>query len=65
MITSNVQKIMEKKGVTIRRLVEKTGLSDVTILRARKELIAQCRLATLETIALSLDCKVKDLFEEH
>jgi len=64
MITSNVQKIMEKKGVTIRKLVEKTGLSDVTILRARKEQITQCRLATLETIARSLDCTIKDLFEE-
>ena len=64
MLTSNVKKIMEEKGVTIRALVERTRLADVTILRARREQIAQCKLETLETIAKSLECKVKDLFEE-
>ena len=64
MLTSNVKKIMEEKGVTIRALVERTRLADVTILRARREQIAQCKLETLETIANSLGCKVKDLFEE-
>ena len=64
MIVSNVKKIMEKQGITIRKLVDETGLSDVTILRARREQIAQCRLSTLETIAKTLGCKVKDLFDE-
>jgi DNA-binding Xre family transcriptional regulator len=64
MITSNVKALMEEKGVTIRGMVEKTGLADVTILRARKEQIAQCRLETLVLIAQCLGCRVKDLFEE-
>ena len=64
MITSNVRKIMEKKGVTIREMVEQTGLADKTILRARCGQINQCRIYTLETIADFLDCKVKDLFDE-
>jgi DNA-binding Xre family transcriptional regulator len=64
MITSNIRKIMENKGVTIRNMVEQTGLADKTILRARCEQINQCRVYTLETIADFLDCKVKDLFDE-
>lgn len=64
MLTSNVKQLMEERGVTIRVMVAKTGLADVTILRARREQIAQCRLITLESIANCLECKVKDLFEE-
>ena len=65
MITSNVKKIMEEKRVTIRAMIEKTGLADVTILRARRGRIAQCKLETLETIANYLNCKIKDLFDEN
>lgn len=64
MITSNIKRIMEERGMTIRKMIEQTGLSDVTILRARREQITQCRLNTLETIARCLTCKVKDLFNE-
>lgn len=64
MITSNVKKLMENKGITIRAMIMATGLADVTILRARRDQIAQCKLATLETIAQCLGCKVKDLFDE-
>ena len=64
MITSNVKKIMNNKGVTIRKMVEHTGLADKTILRARCEQINQCRVYTLEIIADFLNCKVKDLFNE-
>jgi len=65
MITSNVKKIMEEQKVTIRSMIEKTGLADVTILRARRGQIAQCKLETLESIANCLKCKIKDLFEEE
>ena len=64
MITSNIRKMMEDKGVTIRDMVAKTGLSDKTILRARCSRINECRVYTLEAIANFLDCKVKDLFDE-
>jgi hypothetical protein len=33
MITSNLKKIMEEKGITIRVMVQETKLSDMTILR--------------------------------
>ena len=65
MIRSNVKKIMEEKGVTIRGMVEVTGLADVTILRARKPMIAKCRLETLEIMANFLGCTIKDLFDEE
>ncbi len=64
MIVSNVKNLMEERRVTIRMMIEKTGLADVTILRARREQIANCRLETLELIAKCLNCKIKDLFEE-
>lgn len=65
MLTSNIKALMEEKKVTIREMMEKTGLSGETITRARKEQISLCRLTTLETIAKYLGCKVKDLFEEN
>ena len=64
MITSNVRQIMENQSITIRYMVEKTGISDKTILRARCSRINECRLYTLEAIAKFLGCKVKDLFDE-
>jgi len=64
MITSNLKKIMGEKGVTIRAMVLATRLSDMTVIRARREQISQCRLATLAVMAEHLGCKVKDLFEE-
>lgn len=65
MITSNVKRLMEEQGVTIRGMVEKTRLADITILRARGEQIAQCKLSTLEVIAKCLGCSIKDLFNEE
>lgn len=64
MITSNVKKIMDEKGIRIRKLVVISGLADKTILRARNEHIVECRLRTLQTIAEFLGCSVKDLFDE-
>ena len=55
---------MEDKGVSIRVMVAGTGLSDKTILRARCQRINECRIYTLEAIAVFLGYKVKDLFEE-
>lgn len=64
MIVSNVRKLMEEKGITIRKMVEDTGIADKTILRARSPQMNQCILTTLEAIADYLECTVKDLFEE-
>lgn len=64
MVSSKVKLVMEKKKMTIRKLMELSGLSNETILRARGEQIVQCRLETLIIIGQCLGCKVKDLFDE-
>ncbi len=64
MITSNLKQMMEEKKISIRTMVYATGLSNMTILRARGKGIHQCRLCTLEVMAAYLGCKVKDLFDE-
>lgn len=64
MIQSNIKKLMENKGITLRDLMEKTGLSNETILRARGDKILKCRLETLVAIAAALGCGVKTLFDE-
>ncbi|MEA4857738.1 MAG: helix-turn-helix transcriptional regulator [Solidesulfovibrio sp.] len=65
MITSRVRQAMEAKGLTVREVVERTGLAKETINRARGQMIGRCTLDTLATIAGALGCRVKDLFEEE
>ncbi len=65
MVKSKVKEIMEKKGITYVALEEKTKLSSQTITRARGDMIKECRISTLETIAKALGVKVKDLFVEE
>lgn len=64
MVSSKVRAVMENRKVTVRKLMEMSGLSNETILRARSEQILQCRLETLGAIARCLNCKIRDLFEE-
>lgn len=64
MIKSNLKKIMDRLGMTYSRLEEKTGLSSQTITRARGDLISECRLSTLATIAKALKVSTKDLYDE-
>jgi DNA-binding Xre family transcriptional regulator len=62
---SNIKHIMNKKNVTIRGLETSSGVTNVTILKARKdETIIKCTLETLAKIAAALDVPVKDLFSE-
>jgi DNA-binding Xre family transcriptional regulator len=65
MITSNLKYVMRKKNVTINELIETSGVSNHTIVRARRTDIKECSLSTLEKIADALNCKVKDLFEQE
>ena len=53
------------KKITINKLIELSGVSNHTIVRARRTSISECSLDTLEKIADALDCKVKDLFEQE
>lgn len=62
MIRSNLKELMEKKGVTLKKMVKDTGLAEMTLIRARREQIGVCRLDTLLVIAEYLECKIEDLF---
>ena len=64
MIKSNLKEIMERLDVTYKQLEEKTGVSSQTITRARGEMISECRLSTLETIAKAVGVSTKDLYDE-
>ncbi len=64
MFTSKVPEMMKERGLTVRALVEQTGLSLQTLTNARDERIASCSLKTLAVIAVALSCKVKDMFDE-
>lgn len=65
MIKSNLKKIMEQLDITYKQLEEKTGISSQTITRARGDMISECRLSTLETIAKALGVTTKDLYDEE
>ena len=61
---SNVKKIMKNKKVTIRDVVEDSGLSSATVHKLRDdEGIAECRLSTLGRIAKALGVPIKKLFD--
>lgn len=62
MIRSNVKRLMEERGVTLKQMVKETGLAEMTLIRARRNQIAACRLDTLIAIARYLGCEIGDLF---
>lgn len=65
MVRSCIKELMKKKRITLARMVSDTGLAEMTIIRARREQIGQCRLDTLIVIAKYLNCTVNDLFDEE
>lgn len=65
MIKSRLKEWMEEKAVTYAALEQATGLSSQTITRARGDMIRECRLSTLESIAKVLGIRIRDLFEEE
>ncbi|MBD5558361.1 MAG: helix-turn-helix transcriptional regulator [Desulfovibrio sp.] len=62
MLRSNLKPLMEQRGITLRQMVEDTGLAEMTLIRARRGQIGACRLDTLVCIASYLGCEVNDLF---
>lgn len=65
MLRSNLKPLMEQRGITLKKMVEDTGLAEMTVIRARRGQISACRLETLVSIANYLDCTVNDLFSEE
>ncbi len=69
MLISRVKAVMEQRSITIKHLVQTSGLAEETIMRARRGggqgQLGSCTLLTLETMANALGVKIKDLFEEE
>ncbi len=65
MVKSRIKELMEEKGITYTMLEDVTGLSSQTITRARGDLIIECRLSTLETIARALEVNISELFVDN
>ena len=64
MFTSKVRELMDKKKMTVRDMVEKTGMSSRTIQRAvSDDTIHKCELGTLGRIANSMEVPIKKLFD--
>lgn len=64
MLKSNVKKIMKDKQVTIRDMVEASGLSSATLHKLRDDDgIAESRLSTLGRFATALGIPIKKLFD--
>jgi DNA-binding Xre family transcriptional regulator len=62
---SNVKRIMEEKGFTVRGLMAETGFANKTVLNARSHgKIETCTLRTLAKIARALGVTTKDLYDD-
>lgn len=62
MIVNNIAEIRKKKGLTIRQLEYKTGISKSTLSRIENN-ETKLYLELLEKISKALDCRVQDLFD--
>lgn len=61
---SNIEFLMKKKGIRVKKMSEDLNVSDTEIYKARHH-IEFCSMMFLMRIADYLGCKVKDLFEEE
>lgn len=61
---SNVEQIMSRKRLTVRKLALISGVP-MAIIDESVVHIESCTISRLEKIAKALGCKVKDLFEEE
>ena len=60
----NVLRYMEQYGVSSKQLAEKSGVSENTIKRIKKDPNATIQLATLDRIALGLGIKTEDITKD-
>lgn len=61
LILSNISKIRQEKGYSIRQLAYKTGISKSTIFRLENNQ-TRLYLELLEKISIALNCKIEDLY---
>ena len=61
LILSNISKIRQEKGYSIRQLEYNTGISKSTIYRLENNQ-TKLYLELLEKISIALNCKIEDLY---
>nr|DAZ22230.1 MAG TPA: Helix-turn-helix XRE-family like protein [Caudoviricetes sp.] len=61
LILSNISKIRQEKGYSLRQLEYKTGISKSTIFRLENNQ-TKLYLELLEKISIALNCKIEDLY---
>ncbi len=61
MITLNLDKIMKVKGVRLKDLAEKIGLTNANLSNIKTGKIVAIRFSTLNALCKELDCQPADL----
>ncbi len=66
MFKSNINQLLEEKGISTYTLAERSGVSRQSLFKARSDSgIAECRLSTLARIARALGASTKELYDEQ
>lgn len=60
-VGNKIQKVCEEKGISMRQLAHKAGISETQIYKANSQ-DANFRLDTIARIMIALDCKFDDIF---
>lgn len=63
MILIRLDRVMVEKRMSLRRLSQKVGISEVNLSRIKNNKVKSVRLETLNELCKALDCHPKDLLE--
>lgn len=63
MIVLNLDKVMKKKGVKLKDLAQKIGLTDANLSNIKTGKISAIRFSTLNAICEVLECQPGDILE--
>jgi len=62
MILINLQSILQKKWIKLKKLSEITGISQQQLINIKKQRIKKISLSTIEKLCKWLNCQPNDLF---
>ncbi|MCM1194548.1 MAG: helix-turn-helix transcriptional regulator [Firmicutes bacterium] len=63
MIVLNLDKVMKNKGVKLKDLADKIGLTDANLSNIKTGKISAIRFSTLNALCKELDCQPADILE--
>lgn len=63
MIILNLDKVMKKRGVKLKDLAKKIGLTDANLSNIKTGKISAIRFSTLNALCKELDCQPADILE--